>query len=57
MKCLKNCIFMICSQIRDDLPCKCFISHKTVKIGETCPYENRTVTELNIEANYQGDVE
>ena len=57
MKCLKNCIFMRCSQIREDLPCKCFISKKSVNYGETCPYENKTVTELNMEANYKGDVE
>ena len=48
---------MKCSQIRDDLPCHCFISKKAVTLGETCPFENKTVTELNIEANYKGDVE
>lgn len=52
MKCLKNCIFMLCSQVRPDLSCKCFISKKDVKLGETCPYENKTVTELNMMANY-----
>ena len=57
MKCLENCIFMMCSQFRPDLSCKCFISKKYVKLGETCPYENKTVTELNMEANYDGDVE
>ena len=46
---------MMCSQVRDDLPCRCFISKKPVKLGETCIYENRTVTELNMEANYNGD--
>ena len=55
MKCLKNCIFMRCSQIREELPCRCFISKKSVNYGETCPYENKTVTELNMEANYNGD--
>lgn len=57
MKCLKNCIFMMCSQVRPVLPYRCFISKKDVKLGETCPYENKTVTELNMEANYDGDVE
>ena len=45
---------MMCSQIRDDLPCRCFISKKSVKFGETCPFENETVTTLNMEANYKG---
>ena len=53
MKCFKNCIFMLCSQSRYDLPCRCFISKEKVNYGETCPYENRTVTELNMDANYQ----
>ena len=48
---------MRCSQIREELPCRCFISKKSVNYGETCPYENKTVTELKIEANYDGDVE
>jgi len=43
---------MLCSQVRPDLSCKCFISKKDVKLGETCPYENKTVTELNMMANY-----
>ena len=51
MKCLKKCIFMRCSEIRKDLPCHCVISNKAVNLGETCPYENKTVTELNMEAN------
>ena len=33
------------------------ISKKSVKFGETCPFENETVTTLNVEANYKGDVE
>ena len=53
MKCLKNCIFMRCSEIRKDLPCHCFISTKAVNLGETCPFENMTVTELNMKANYK----
>ena len=57
MKCLKNCIFMMCTQINNDFPCRCFISKKPVKYGETCKYENQTVTELNMEANYNGDEE
>ena len=44
---------MKCSQIRDDLLCHCFISKKAVTLGETCPFENKTVTELNMEANYK----
>jgi hypothetical protein len=44
---------MRCSQIRPDLPCRCLISKKAVKLGETCPYENRTVTELNMEADFK----
>ena len=48
---------MLCSQSRYDLPCRCFISKKPINYGETCPYEDRTVTMLNMEANYQGDVE
>ena len=43
---------MRCSQIRPELSCKCFISKKDVKLGETCPYENKTVTELNMWADY-----
>ena len=54
MKCLKNCIFMMCSEINNDLHCRCFISKKTVKLGETCPFENKTVTMLNVEENYKG---
>ena len=46
---------MVCSQIRTDLPCHCVISKKRVNYGETCPYENMTITELNMEANYKGD--
>ena len=57
MKCLKNCIFMQCSEIRTDLPCHCFISKKEVNLGKTCPYENMTITELNIETNYKSDME
>lgn len=57
MKCLKNCIFMLCSNVKYNLPCRCFISGKSVNRGKTCPYENKTVTELNMEANYDGDVE
>ena len=53
MKCLKNCIFMLCSQSNPDLPCRCVISKNPVIFGETCRYENKTVTELNIEANYK----
>lgn len=48
---------MRCSEIRTDLPCYCFISKKKVNFGETCPYENKTVTMLNMEANYTGDFE
>lgn len=48
---------MMYSQIRPDLSYRCFISKRDVKLGETCPYENKTVTELNMEANYDGDVE
>lgn len=54
MKCLKNCIFMRCSHIVPELPCRCIISKKQVNLGETCPYENKTVTELNMIANYDG---
>ena len=53
MKCLDNCIFMRCSAIAPELPCRCIISLERVNLGETCPYENMTVTELNMEANYQ----
>lgn len=35
----------------------CMISKRKVHFGETCPYENKTVTELNIEVNYKGDME
>ena len=45
---------MMCSEINNDLHCRCFISKKTVKLGETCPFENKTVTMLNIEENYKG---
>ena len=45
---------MLCSNVKYDLPCRCFISGKSVNRGETCPYENKTITELNIEANYKG---
>ena len=49
---------MIYNEINNDLPCRCFISKKTVKLGETCPFENKTVTMLNIEENYKrGNVE
>lgn len=47
---------MMCSNIRYDLPCRCFISKKEVHLGETCPYENKTVMMLNMEENYTGDV-
>ena len=53
MKCLKNCIFMLCSPSNPDLPCRCVISKKPVIFGETCKYENKTVTELNMEADYK----
>jgi len=53
MKCLKNCIFMLYSQIYDDIPCRCYISMEPVSIGETCKYENKTITELNMEAHYK----
>ena len=53
MKCLKNCIFMICSLNNSELPCICIISKKQVNYGETCLYENMTVTELNMKANYK----
>lgn len=43
---------MMYSQIRPDLSYRCFISKRGVKLGETCPYENKTVTELNMWANY-----
>ncbi len=56
MKCFKNCIFILCSQVRYDLPCRCVISKKSVNFGEICPYEDRTVTELNVEANYKKEV-
>lgn len=56
MKCLKNCIFMRCSQINSELPCRCIISKKQVNFGETCPYENKTVTELNMDANYEKEL-
>ena len=49
MKCLKNCIFMY--NIQGEFTC--LISKKPVKFGETCPYENKTVTELNMEHDYQ----
>ena len=52
MKCLKNCIFMY--NIQGEFTC--LISKKPVKFGETCPYENKTVTELNIDANYEKEL-
>ena len=57
MKCLKNCIFMLCSQTNPELSCRCFISKKTVTFGETCIYENKTITELNIESNYKKELQ
>ena len=54
MKCLMNCIFMYYINV-DGFTC--MISKKTPPIGKTCPYENKTVTELNMEANYGDDVE
>lgn len=44
---------MLCSQSNPDLPCRCFISKKPVILGETCKYENKTVTMLNIDENYK----
>jgi len=54
MKCLMNCIFMYYIPV-DGFTC--MISKERPPIGKTCPYENKTVTELNMEANYDGDVE
>ena len=45
---------MRCSHIVPELHCRCIISKKQVNLGETCPYENKTVTELNMIANYDG---
>ena len=53
MKCLMNCIFLYYIPV-DGFTC--MISKKRPSIGKTCPYENMTVTELNMEANYDGDV-
>ena len=39
---------MMKSKIRPELSYRCLISKETVKLGETCPYENKTVTELNM---------
>ena len=47
---------MLCSQNNSELPCRCIISKKQVNYGETCPYENMTVTELNMKANYENKV-
>lgn len=44
---------MMCSEINNDLNCRCFISKKTIKLGETCPFEDKTITMLNIEKNYK----
>ena len=52
MKCLMNCIFMYYINV-DGFTC--MISKKNPPWGKTCPYENRTVTELNMEWNYTGD--
>ena len=52
MKCSRNCIFIMRSQIRPELSYKCLISRKIVKFDETCPYGNKTVTELNMWADY-----
>jgi len=43
---------MMKSQIRPELAYWCLISKETVKLGETCPFENETVTTLNIKANF-----
>ena len=48
---------MLCSQVNPDLPCRCVISKTPVILGETCPYENRTVTEINMEAEYKRALE
>ena len=55
MKCLKNCIFMLISA-EHEIPRGCIISKKQVNYGETCPFENMTVTELNMKANYENKV-
>lgn len=49
MKCLRNCIFMY--HVAGRLTC--LISKGRVNYGCTCPYENMTVTELNMEADYK----
>lgn len=54
MKCLNNCIFMYYVMFGGFI---CAVSKKNPPWGKTCPYENKTVTELNMEANYDGDVE
>lgn len=51
MKCLKDCIFM--SYVKPFDRFVCLISKEPVTFGETCLYENKTVTELNMEANYK----
>ena len=50
MKCLKNCIFMWYIPMGGFI---CAITKETVNYGCTCPYENKTVTELNMEHDYQ----
>ena len=50
MKCLNNCIFMYYVTFGGFI---CLISKKNPPWGKTCPYENKTITELNIEANYK----
>lgn len=53
MKCLANCIFMYYVMFGGFI---CAVSKKNPPWGKTCPYENKTITELNIEANYDGDI-
>lgn len=52
MKCLNNCIFMYYIASEGFI---CTIAKKNPPWGKTCPYENKTVTELNMEANYSGE--
>ena len=49
---------MICPSYDSDeiSPCICFISKKPVWYASTCEYENKTVTELNMEANYKKEL-
>ena len=39
-----------------EIPIGCIISKKQVNYGETCPFENMTVTELNMKANYENEL-